>query len=104
MGHSTDSLAQDVLCQIGTGGRGCKVRMYILTICIPHFTGSSRQYNRVKKKKKKVHDVQIRSEGVKLYLFIVDMISYIENTKQLKKMARTNKQIYQVCRIQDLHI
>ena len=43
MGHSTDSLAQYVLCLTGTGSRGCNLRISALTISFQHYTGGSRQ-------------------------------------------------------------
>ena len=48
MGHSADSLAQYVLCLIGTGSRGCNLRMSTLTISFQHYAGGSRQCNQEK--------------------------------------------------------
>ena len=48
MVHSADSLAQYVLCLIGTGSRGCNLRMSTLTISFQYYAGGSRQCNQEK--------------------------------------------------------
>jgi len=49
---------------------------------------------RITGQEKEIKGIQIRIEGIKLLLFVNDMILYIENPEDaIKKTVRINKQI-----------
>lgn len=65
-----------------------KTRMSAPATSIQHHTGTSRQSNKPRKKRK---SIQIRKEDIKLSLFADDTIMYIENPKDSTKNTNVNK-------------
>ena len=55
--------------------------MYSLNTSIQHCTGGSSQYT----KEKEIQGIEIGKEGIKLSLFIDDLIIYVENLMKLTK-------------------
>ena len=99
MGHSADSLAQYVLCLIGTGSRGCNLRMSTLTISFQHYAGGSRQCNQEKINHDLHiepgafqvtlnHDIHVALEEAILPIFIGDMVPYVEIPRNQKERKR----------------
>lgn len=73
-----------------------QTRMSPFTTSIQHYTESSNQFNKKKKRK----GIEIGKDEIKLSLFTNDMIVYVENPRELAKTPGTNQQLQQGCKIQ----